>query len=744
MHCASCATIIGRTLGKLSGVAKAEASYATEKVKVEFDSAAQSLATLNTALTPLGYELAEAAPSVTSVAAATSPHHAESIGRDDVAKTYFIVPVALVFFVLMLWDIAARWFFTLPNFPVSMEVFNMISLIVATPALFWVGQPFLAAVARFARHRVANMDTLIGIGTLTAYVYSALVTLFPAVRAWLRAPEFTYFDATIVVIGFVVLGKYLEARSKEKTGEAIKQLLNLQAKTALVLRNGVEREVPLAEVVVGDTVIVKPGTKIPVDGIILEGTTSIDESMITGEPLPVDRVAGDMVVGGTMNRQGSIRFRATKIGEETMLSQIIKMVEEAQGSRAPIEKLVDQVSAVFVPTVIVLALASLAVWVLVGTQTLTLTDAFSFGLMAFVGVLVIACPCALGLATPTAIIVGVGRGARAGILIKDATTLEKLGKVTTVALDKTGTLTTGRPTLSHTEDVSGLGETRLLQVAASLESSSEHPIATAIMQKAKEYSLELLPTTGFRMLEGRGVEATIGGTAYLLGNATLLRERGIDLSAANLEEHTENGGTPVLVSDGKQLLGFLVVADSLKPETPRAIQELKALGIRPVLLTGDDARTARYIAKAAGIDEVRAEVLPEAKRDAVRSLMQSNQLVAMVGDGINDAPALAEAHVGVAMSTGTDIAIEAAGITLLHGDLGKLVRAIRLSRATMRTIRQNLFWAFLYNVVGIPLAAGALYPWTGWLLSPAFAGLAMAFSSVSVVANALRLRWAKL
>ena len=466
--------------------------------------------------------------------------------------------------------------------------------------------------------------------------------------------------------------------------------------------------------------------------------------MISGEPLPVDRTVGDTVVGGTLNRQGSFKFRATKIGEATLLAQIIHMVEDAQSSHAPIEKLVDKVSAVFVPTVLGIASLSLLLWLILGSRSLPMIDAFSFGLMAFVGVLVIACPCALGLATPTAIIVGVGRGARAGILVKDAATLEKLGTVTTVVLDKTGTLTTGHPTLTVIQDLSQRGEKELLQLAASLEQYSEHPIAAAVVTRAKEQKIDLLTAEHFSIIEGRGVHGTLKGQEYFVGNKTLLQERGITLESSLVETYTENGGTPVFVSDGRTLLGFLVVADSLKPEAKAAVHRLKELGIRPVLLTGDDQRTAHFIAREAGIEEVIAEVLPQAKRDKILSLKAAGETVAMVGDGINDAPALAEAHVGIAMATGTDIAMEAAGITLLHGDLSKLVRAVRLSRATMRTIRQNLFWAFLYNVIGIPLAAGLLYPFTGWLLSPVFAGLAMAFSSVSVVTNALRLKLVRL
>lgn len=741
MHCASCASVIGRTLKRLPGVHEAEASYATEKVQIQYDAATVTFDAMDQALMPLGYRLQD---ETEKWGHAAEKKDSSAAQEGFSAETIFIVPVAFFFFVLMLWDIAARVFLNVPNLPFSMELLNIVSLIVATLTLFWVGQPFLRAVVRSIRYRVANMDTLIGMGTLAAYVYSALLTLFPDFREWLRAPESTYFDATIVVIGFVTLGKYLEARSKKKTGEAIEKLIGLQAKTATLLRDGKEETVPIERVQIGDILIVKPGTKIPVDGIIVEGKTTIDESMVTGEPLPVERTVDENVIGGTMNRLGGFRMKATKIGKETFLSQIIRMVEEAQGSHAPIEKLVDRVSSIFVPVVMIIAVLSFGFWLLIGSQTLPLIDAFSFGLMAFVGVLVIACPCALGLATPTAVIVGVGRGAREGILIKDAATLEELGRVTTVVLDKTGTLTMGRPALSFIHDLAGVGNEKILQIAASLEQFSEHPIAMAIREAAQQQHVDLFTASNFVALEGRGVEAMLDGTLYRAGNLRAMKEQGIEVDETLITSRTENGGTPVFVSEGKNVLGFLVVADTLKQNASQAIQSLRELGMKPILLSGDDERTAQYIAKAVGITEVVAGVLPEGKRTFVRSLKERGERVAMVGDGINDAPALAEAQVGVAMATGTDIAMETAGITLLHGDLVKLVRAVRLSRATMRTIRQNLFWAFLYNVMGIPLAAGALYPFTGWLLSPVFAGLAMAFSSVSVVSNALRLKIVKI
>lgn len=584
------------------------------------------------------------------------------------------------------------------------------------------------------------MDTLIGIGTSVAYLYSFIVTAFEEpLRAFLNV-SYTYYDVTIVVITFIALGKYLEARSKLRTGDAIEKLLNLQAKIALVVRSGSETEIPISEVVHGDHVIVKPGSTISVDGVITEGSSFIDESMITGEPMPVEKKVGDPVVGGTLNTTGSFTFRATAVGSETLLAHIIKMVEEAQGSKAPIQALADRISAVFVPVVLVLSFITLGVWLLVGTQFLGFSVALSYGLTSFVGVLVIACPCALGLATPTAIIVGVGKGAREGILIKDAATLEKLHAVDTVVVDKTGTITKGKPELVMVRGIKGFNERQAVMLLASLESRSEHPIAHAVVEYARANGIEYPKVTDLVITKGKGISGTIDGAMYFAGNTKLLDELHLSFDAGDLRTETTQGRTPVILATRDAVLAVATVADAVRPEAKEAVRGLHSLGIRVVMLTGDTMNTARAIANEVSITDVVADVLPDDKLRTIQELQRTGRIVAMAGDGVNDAPALAQADVGIAMGTGTDAAIETAGITLLHGDISKLVKAIRLSRFTMRGIRQNLFFAFLYNVLGIPLAAGLFFPFTGWLLSPVFAGLAMALSSVSVVGNSLRLK----
>lgn len=742
MHCASCSKIIIRTLRKLSGVEAVDVNVANEQAVVSFEPKQTTLTEMNSVLEKFGYVLRTNTTSVPKLWLENSPE--ESLVQNEEVAVYFGTPVAIIVFALMLWEIVARIFSIVPNPPFPMPILNTILFVLATIVLFWIGQPFLLGVVRFIRYGVANMDTLVGIGTLAAYVYSSFIVFFPDFCVWLRLPLETYFDVTIIVTIFIILGKYLEVQAKKKTGAAIENLLTLQSRSATILRDGQEVQVSIETVVVADTIRVKPGEKIPVDGIILEGISTVDESMITGEPMPVEKKVGDTVTGGTINRSGTFLFQATAVGEATLLSHIVKLVREAQGSRAPIQKLTDQISVFFVPAVLLIASGSFVIWITIGSRYFSFSDVLVFGLLSFVGVLVIACPCALGLATPTAIIVGVGRGAREGILVKDATTLENLGTVTVVALDKTGTITVGAPRVTHIAPLHPLGENNFLRLVASVEQYSEHPIASALVLAAQERKLELIPPEQIQVLEGYGIEAVLEEKIYCIGNQSLMEKQGISLDQVQLQSFTENGGTPVFVSDGKELIGFVIVSDTLKPNAAQAVRDLKALGIKPVLLTGDDKRTARFIARSVGINEVVAGALPATKRDKIQSLRLAGEKVAMVGDGINDAPALAEAEVGIAMGTGTDVAIEAAGITLLQGDLGKLVRAIRLSRATMGTIRQNLFWAFGYNVIGIPLAAGLLYPFTGWLLSPVFAGLAMAFSSVSVVANSLRLRTRRL
>lgn len=742
MHCASCASIITKKLSAMPHIQSVSVNYGNEKAKIDYDNNHVSIDSMNDEIGKLGYSFA-------SENDETKSGHDHALMKanelDELKnKTEFILPVTFAIFGLMMWDILARTTTWMPNLPIPMVLFNTISMVMATVALFWVGKPYLLGVTRFIRHRVANMDTLIGLGTLVAYTYSILVTLLPSLGSLLRVPEYTYFDVTIVVIGFITFGKYLEARSKKKTGDAIEKLLNLQAKTALVIRNDKEVEIKIDEVIHGDRIVIKPGSKIPVDGLIVEGISFVDESMVTGEPIPVEKKIGDSVVAGTINTSGSFVFEAKKVGKETLLSQIIKMVEEAQGSKAPIEALADKISGIFVPIVLVIAFVSLTIWLAVGSQFIGFSQAMSLGILSFVSVLVIACPCALGLATPTAIIVGVGKGARNGILIKDAASLEHLHKVDTVVVDKTGTITIGKPTVVNIHNESRLSEDDFIRIVATLESKSEHPIAHAITQYAQGKNISLAKALSFSIIQGKGLKGAVDGIEYFIGNAQLMDEIKISFNQKQLDQYTSQGKTPVLISTKDNFLGFVMVADEVKKESKDAVASLHKLGIKVVMLTGDDEKAAKYIASQVGIDEVIAHVLPQDKMDKIKALQTQGKIVAMAGDGVNDAPALAQANVGIAMGTGTDVAIESAGITLLHGDISKLVKAIKLSKITMRGIKQNLFWAFIYNIIGIPLAAGLFFPIFGWLLNPIFAGFAMAMSSVSVVSNSLRIKAKKL
>ena len=659
-------------------------------------------------------------------------------------KVLSAIPLAIFAAFVMGWDILSEYgFISEMNYTVN-ELFHHLLPIMATYTLFVVGKPYLLGFYRFLRYGKANMDTLIGIGTTAAFLYSLAITAFEeTLRPYINV-DYQYYDVTIVVITFIALGKYLEARSKIKTGDAIEKLLNLQAKTALVIRDGKELEIPINDVIHGDLIVVKPGGKIPVDGIITEGTSFVDESMVTGEPMPVQKKIGDNVVSGTINTSGSFTFKAMKVGSETLLAQIIKMVEEAQGSKAPIQALADKISSIFVPIVLVIAFLALGVWLLVGSQTLGLSQGLSFGLVSFVGILVIACPCALGLATPTAIIVGVGKGAKEGILIKDAATLEKLHKVDTVVVDKTGTITKGKPTLVDIDNLSELENDELVSILASLEKKSEHPIAHAIVSYAQEKNISVSDISNFEGIQGKGLKGTVDGVEYYVGNTKLVDDLNINFDTTKLDKFTSQGKTPVILATKEKVLGFVMVSDEIKTESIEAVKSLHKLGIKVVMLTGDDEKAARYMASLVGIDDVVAHVLPQDKLEKIKELQLQGRIVAMAGDGVNDAPALAQADVGIAMGTGTDVAIESAGITLLGGDISKLVKAIRLSKITMRGIKQNLFWAFIYNIVGIPLASGIFYPVFGWLLSPVFAGFAMAMSSVSVVSNSLRIKAKKL
>ena len=792
MHCASCANTIEKTFKKTEGVENAEANYGNESVKVSFDSSKVTPEELSKKIEPFGYSLRLEKKPLKNVSQSKSENHSMSHDMNEMShdmhgkkhemshdmhgnmhemsadehavhlglnqsaeeklvelsdlKTKIIVaiPMAVLSIFIMTWDILVINNTVPPMSHTVMEFFHHLLPLMATYILFVTGKPYLQGVQLFIRYGKAGMDTLIGIGTLAAYIYSFAVTAFEGHLSKYIDTQHTYYDVTIVVITFIVLGKYLETRSKIKTGDAIEKLLNLQAKTALVKREGREIEVSVNDVVKGDLIIVKPGAKIPVDGIVTEGSSFIDESMITGEPMPVQKKLNDKVSAGTLNTSGSLVFNATKIGSETFLAQIIKMVKDAQGSKAPIQALADKISAVFVPIVLVISVVSLALWLIFGTSSLGFSQALSYGLLSFVGVLVIACPCALGLATPTAIIVGVGKGAKEGILIKDAATLEKLHKVNTVVVDKTGTITKGKPTVVNIKAVSDIKEDEMLSILSSLEKRSEHPIASAVIGYTDSKKINLKEVKDFKAIEGKGISGSIDDIEYFAGSPKFISEINSSYDETEINELTSQGKTPVVLAVKEKVLGYVMVADEIKDNAVNAIKELHELGVKVVMLTGDNEKASKFIASQVNIDEVIAQVLPQEKLSKIKSLQSEERIVAMAGDGVNDAPALAQADVGIAMGTGTDAAIESAGITLLNGDISKISKAIKLSKITMLGIRQNLFWAFIYNIVGIPLAAGLFYPLFGIMLNPVFAGVAMALSSVSVVMNSLRIKTKKL
>ncbi|MET9834048.1 heavy metal translocating P-type ATPase [Streptomyces sp. NPDC006385] len=604
-----------------------------------------------------------------------------------------------------------------------------------TPVMFYTGWPIHRTGWLALRNRSAEMNTLITLGTTAAYGYSLVATAVPGLLpAGVRE---VYYEAVGVILTLILLGRLFESKAKAGTGQAIRELLGLQARTARVMRDGTEIEVPVEEVTPGDIVVVRPGEKVPVDGVIVEGRSTLDESMVTGESIPVSKTVGDEVVGATVNQTGAFRLEATRVGADTVLAQIVRMVQQAQASKAPIQRIADLVSGYFVPAVVFIAIASFALWYLVGPA-----PALTLGLVAAVAVLIIACPCALGLATPLSIMVGTGKGAQAGILIRSAEALETAHRLGTIVLDKTGTITQGRPVLTDVVPVNGFAEDELVRLVASAENSSEHPLGQAIVQGATEHGIDLARVSEFDSVTGKGITATVEGRSLLVGKAALLSETGIDTAPlqADADRLSAEGKTPVFAAIDGQLAGVVAVADTVKEDSAAAVAELKRLGLEVIMITGDNRRTAEAIARQVGIQRVLAEVLPEHKAQEVRRLQDEGKRVGMVGDGINDAPALAQADVGFAIGTGTDVAIEASDITLISGALGGVVTAVTLSRATMRNIRQNLVLAFVYNTAGIPLAAGALYPLTGWLLSPIIAAAAMAASSLSVVGNANRLR----
>lgn len=732
MHCASCVAVLERGLKKVPGVSLANVNLATEQATVSFDPIRCNQEDLSKAVEKVGYQ-------AEFLAAAKSEEAIIKVKRRELGDLKTRVILSLVLGTLIVWG----------SFPGLMETAPLIlkniwvQLLLAIPVQFWAGFSFYRAAISSLKHRTANMDTLVALGTSVAFGYSAFATFFPLIieRAGIR-PE-PYFDVSTIIIGLILLGRYFEAKAKAGTSEAIKKLVGLQAKTARIVRDNKEMDIPISEVKIGDILRVRPGEKIPVDGVILEGLSSIDESMLTGESIPADKKSGDKVVGATLNKTGTFLMSAEKIGADTVLAQIIKLVQEAQGSKAPIQRVADLISSYFVPIVIILAILTFMAWYAFGPEPRLL-----FSILNTVAVLIIACPCAMGLATPTAIMVGTGKGAGAGILIKDAKSLETAHKINAIVFDKTGTLTQGKPAVT---DIISMKQKvwnmeQILQIAASLERGSEHSLADAIVKAAEEKKLKLDKAENFMAIPGFGVEGTINNQKFVFGNQRLMEKEGVGLSEqiSKIEELESQGKTVMMLVADRELAGLIAVADQPKESAKQGVEALQKLGIEVYMITGDNQRAANAIAMKLGIRNVLAEVLPDQKEAEIRKLQKQGERVAMVGDGINDAPALAAADVGIAMGTGTDVAIESADITLINKDLASVAQAITLSKKTMRTIKQNLFWAFGYNIILIPVAMGALYPFFRILMNPIFASAAMALSSISVVLNSLRLKRQKI
>jgi len=728
--CASCVANIEALLAESEGVERADVNFAAKRATVDYNPALVGPRKLIDHVAEAGYRLVEQAESSAAEAERRESADRQAEIRDLSRRVAIgaVLTLPIVVAIMASEFLSAAW---VPAFMLN----HWFQLALIAPVMFYAGWPIHRIGWLTLRHRTADMNTLITIGTTAAFAYSLLVTIAPDVLP--SDVREVYYEAVGVIITLILLGRLLEARAKSGTGEAIRALIGLQARTATVLRNGQETPTPIEDLDLGDVIVVRPGEKVPVDGIVLGGHTTIDESMVTGEPLPVSKEKGDAVTGATLNQTGAFRFEATRVGADTMLSQIIMLVEQAQGSKAPIQRLADRVSSYFVPVVMLIAVATFVAWFIVGPA-----PALTFALVAAVTVLIIACPCALGLATPLSIMVGTGKGAEQGILIRSAESLETAHRLDTIVLDKTGTITRGEPSLTDVIAAEDLGETELLRLVASIEDSSEHPLAQAIVRGAREKGIELSSPEGFASITGKGARARVEGHDVLIGNERLLADEGIDSSAyhATLTALAEEGKTPMLVTVDERASGVVAVADTVKDDSVAAIAALQSHGLDVVMITGDNVRTAKAIARQVGIERVFAEVLPENKALEVRRLQDEGRVVGMVGDGINDAPALAQADVGMAIGTGTDVAIEASDVTLISGALKGVVTAISLSRATMRNIRQNLFLAFAYNAVGIPIAAGVLYPFFEIRLSPMIAAAAMTVSSLSVVLNSNRLR----
>ncbi len=727
MHCASCAAIITRKLKKTPGVTEANVNYGANKANIVYDESTVDVPALIDAITKAGYGAV--------IASAVDREEEKRRKAAEIAVYRRKFFWGLLLSLPMLYFMAGTFMPFLPFVELITPWMGIISILLATPVQFWLGASFYHSAWSALRVRTFNMDSLIAIGTSTAYVYSLynFIAHFVTEGTVIGEMHDLYFEVAALLITFVLLGKWLEAEAKGKTSEAIQKLMGLQAKTARVLRNGQAVDIPIEDVQAGDIVIVRPGEKFPVDGTVLKGLSSVDESMLTGESIPVEKKEGDHVFGATMNGNGSIEFQAEKVGSETALAQIIRFVEEAQGSKAPIQAFADWISSWFVPAVIGIAILTFAIWMLLGAG-------LTFSLLAFVSVIVIACPCALGLATPTAIMVATGKGAENGILIRGGEPLEAAKRIDTIVFDKTGTLTKGKPEVTDIVALHG-SQDELLQLAASLEQGSEHPLAESIVNHAKSKGMALDTADSFKAIPGHGIEASIKGKKYFLGNRKLMEK--FQIVVQEIEERMaaleEQGKTAMIVADEKCVLGIVAVADTVKETSREAIERLQKMGIEVYMITGDNKRTAAAIAKSLGIQNVLAEVLPEQKASEVKKLQEQGKKVAMVGDGINDSPALAQADLGIAMGSGTDIAMETGGIVLVKNDLRDVVTAIKLSRATVNKIHQNMFFALFFNVIGIPIAARAFMHW-GWILRPELAGLAMAFSSVSVVTNSLLLK----